>query len=223
MANGTCSVIENGKPCGKPARTRGWCGKHYMRWLQHGDPLIVQHIVGDDEARFWSKVNKNGPIPERRPELGPCWVWTGSTDKAGYGQFAMGRSSVYAHRWICELKTGEIPDGHEVDHLCKNTGCVNYVSHLEVVTALKNCLRSDGVTAINARKTHCDRNHEFTEANTRWLDGGRRRSCLTCERINRAAWHAGRSEAAKEAKRRTERERYRARQAALGQQVIPRV
>lgn len=198
MPNGICSINDN---CSKggPLK-RGWCVKHYERWRQHGDPLLTRRIVGDDEARFWSKVDKNGPIPERRPDLGPCWVWTCKTDRAGYGQFPVGGSTAYAHRWICEFEAGLIPDGYEVDHLCKNTSCVNYVSHLEVVTSRENCLRSDGVTAVNARKTHCDRNHEFTEANTRWLDGGRRRSCLECERITKAAWNAGMSDEARAAK-----------------------
>lgn len=188
--NATCSVIEAGSPCPNPARTRGWCAKHYGRWLNHGNPLTTAHIVRDHERRFWSKVNKDGPIPERRPDLGQCWVWTAKTDRAGYGQFPMGKSSVYAHRWICEFTNGPIPDGYEVDHLCFNTSCVNYVSHLEVVTSRTNCLRSDGVTAINARKTHCDKGHEFTEANTRWLSNPRRRSCKKCERLRGPAGNA---------------------------------
>lgn len=36
---------------------------------------------------FWPKVDLNGPIPEHRPELGPCWVWTGhKLKKSGYGR-----------------------------------------------------------------------------------------------------------------------------------------
>lgn len=32
-----CSIPE----CGKPARGRGWCGTHWLRWRKHGDPTIV--------------------------------------------------------------------------------------------------------------------------------------------------------------------------------------
>lgn len=167
--------------CEDPALARGWCCKHYNRWLKHGDPLFALTIYRDDERRFWSKVNKNGPVPVRRPDLGPCWVWTGSTDAAGYGRFSLGKSGgTTAHRWICELKLGPIPEGYDPDHLCFNTGCVNYVSHLEIVTKRENILRSNGLGAINARKAFCKRGHPFDEANTIWRDG--RRACRTCER-----------------------------------------
>lgn len=32
-----CSI----KDCGKPTQSRGWCSKHYQRWLKYGDPLKV--------------------------------------------------------------------------------------------------------------------------------------------------------------------------------------
>ncbi|MBU6428993.1 MAG: hypothetical protein KGR26_08285, partial [Cyanobacteria bacterium REEB65] len=25
---------------------------------------------------FWAQVDKDGPIPSHRPDLGPCWIWT---------------------------------------------------------------------------------------------------------------------------------------------------
>src|ERR1039458_7465162 len=36
----------------------GWCSKHWQRWRKTGDPLATKVIMGDDEARFWSKVNR---------------------------------------------------------------------------------------------------------------------------------------------------------------------
>jgi hypothetical protein len=125
-----CS-IEN---CDKFVEGHGFCRKHYERWRAHGDPHFTAFIRGNDEARFWSKVDKNGPVPERAPHLGPCWIWTGPTDHAGYGEITVGGTKIHASRYICGLKLGVIPDGHEPDHLCKNTGCVNYESHLEIVT-----------------------------------------------------------------------------------------
>ena|ERR1700694_1946906 len=72
--------------CSRPAKKRGWCSAHYERWRRHGDPLGgASDRGGDPMLRFWLKVNQNGPVPEHRPELGPCWVWTaaleGSTRK----------------------------------------------------------------------------------------------------------------------------------------------
>lgn len=175
----TCSIED----CDNPRLARGWCQKHWRRWRKHGDPLARKTVRADPEARFWAFVNKNGSVPARRPELGPCWMWTGGTDKAGYGRFSVGKREARAARYIWELKVEPIPAGYEPDHLCRNTGCVNYESHLEVVTGRENTLRSDGVTAINARKTHCKNGHEFTPENTRVTqrpDGRSRRTCKTC-------------------------------------------
>jgi hypothetical protein len=55
------------------------------------DPILIE--------RFWSKVNKDGPIPASCPELGPCWLWTRSCYYNGYGQFAYGNRASSARRW----------------------------------------------------------------------------------------------------------------------------
>jgi hypothetical protein len=49
---------------------------------------MPRHV--DIARRFWSKVDKNGPVPPHRPELGQCWVWTGSVQPRGYGTFSVG-------------------------------------------------------------------------------------------------------------------------------------
>lgn len=73
---------------------------------------------------FWKKVNKDGPIPKARPELGPCWIWVGAKDDSGYGTFA-GRG---AHRQVMGN-----PTGFDVHHKCFNPSCVRD-SHLQVIT-----------------------------------------------------------------------------------------
>lgn len=79
--------------------------------------------------RFWSKVNKNGPVPEHRPELGPCHIWTGWINtETLYGElsFTKGEESWKdgAHRVSWELQVGPIPDGLWVLHKCDNPACV---------------------------------------------------------------------------------------------------
>ncbi len=79
---------------------------------------------------FWSNVNKNGPTPEHKPELGPCWLWTGATNKAGYGVFRLNGRLQYAHRISLSLKLGQIPRSRQVMHKCDNPPCVNNETHL---------------------------------------------------------------------------------------------
>jgi hypothetical protein len=86
-------------------------------------------------GRFWEKVNKNGPIPPDRPDLGPCWIWHGAITR-GYGTFRIGKEvngTALAHRLSYQWLVGPLPDGLELDHLCFVRCCVN-PAHLEPVT-----------------------------------------------------------------------------------------
>jgi hypothetical protein len=153
---------------------------HYQRWRQSGDPTATTVIVGDDEARFWSHVGKNGPIPERRPDLGPCWVWTGAVDRKGYAIWWADGVKCVASRWAYGHFVGPvIPAELQADHLCFNTSCVNFETHLEPVTPQENNRRSTSPSAANVQKTHCTQGHEYDEANTYVIRTGGRR-CRRC-------------------------------------------
>lgn len=54
-----------------------------------------------------------------------CWIWTGSLNKTGYGQFGVGGKAVLAHRMSYELFKGPIPKGMHILHSCDNPSCVN--------------------------------------------------------------------------------------------------
>lgn len=88
--------------------------------------------------RFWSKVDKAGPIPIGTPAVGPCWVWTGATNPAGYGNFYRERRYINAHVVAWELEFGPVPKGMRVDHRCYVSGCVR-ASHLRLLTNRQNC------------------------------------------------------------------------------------
>lgn len=86
-------------------------------------------ITERDRSRFWRNVNKDGPTPTHRPELGPCWLWVAGKFSDGYGcaytQTKGHRHNARAHRVAWEMMRGEIPDGFSVCHHCDNPPCVN--------------------------------------------------------------------------------------------------
>ncbi len=87
--------------------------------------------------RFWKKIDKNGPIPEQCPELGPCWIWTAFKDEVGRGQIATSKGLRHAHKVSWMLHGRTIPEGMCLLHRCDNTGCPN-PDHLRLGTQLEN-------------------------------------------------------------------------------------
>jgi hypothetical protein len=108
-----------------------------------------------------------------------CWIWQASKLKSGYGLFTNeNRKTVTAHRWIWEYTHGAIPDEMVIDHICRNTSCVN-PKHLQVITQSENIKRS--LTVIRrSERTHCRNGHEFTPQNTKYVTGQRGRRCGIC-------------------------------------------
>jgi hypothetical protein len=87
----------------------------------------------------------------------PCWVWQKSILAVGYGCVRINAKTKYAHRVYYERLVGPIPDGLELDHLCRNRACVN-PEHLEAVSHRVNArrgartkLRFDEVVEIKRR------------------------------------------------------------------------
>lgn len=123
--------------CDEKPKRRGLCEKHAKRLVNHGETTEPR------ERRFWAKVNKYGPLPELRPDLGPCWIYTGYVDPdTGYGQYGGKGGTRLPHRIAYEYSLGAIPKGLHLDHLCKRRICCR-PSHLEPVTPLENIRRGD--------------------------------------------------------------------------------
>jgi hypothetical protein len=102
-----CSV------CGAPARARGFCQTHYHRWYIHGDPLTTKRILGNDRARFESKVDRTGG-------LAACHPWLGARQTGGWGYFWLGDRMRSAHTVAWQFAHGPVPAGQELDHECHN-------------------------------------------------------------------------------------------------------
>ena len=129
----------------------------------------------DTEARFWPKVDRSG---------GPdaCWRWLAAKSGNGYGAFYFRGRWGLAYRCAYELLVGPIPEGLQIDHLCRVRDCVN-PTHLEPVTHRENLLRGEGVAAQHAAKTHCPRGHPYSGVNLYVYPAPRgQRECRECRR-----------------------------------------
>lgn len=131
-------------------RPPGWVNPMKGRPNGKGRPLA---------ERFWEKVQK--------ADGDACWLWTGSSrhQKYPYGCIWANGKAQWAHRVAWELERGPIPDGMQIDHICKNPQCVR-PDHLRLVTPRQNWVDySDSPIARNAMKTHCKFGHPLTPEN----------------------------------------------------------
>jgi len=108
-----------------------------------------------------------------------CWEWQAGKDGGGYGSVMIRRKRYGVHRLAYLEWVGPIPEGMEIDHLCRNRKCFNPY-HLEAVTGRINKLRGIGFVAKHALATHCPKGHPYDETNTYVRKGTGYRDCKTC-------------------------------------------
>ena len=125
--------------------------------------------------RFWEKVDKSAP--------NGCWVWTGArTHGHGTIHVAMPNKLDYTHRVVFGLLGQEIPEGMQVDHICRNRLCCN-PDHLRFVTRDQNVVENSlSPSALNKAKYYCKRGHPLAGENLR-LNRRGHRSCIARDKL----------------------------------------
>lgn len=116
-----CGCGEKTQLAPKSYTDRGWV---------RGQP--VQYLCGHN--------NTKSPVQYTVNPLTQCWEWQRVKNSEGYGQLYVDGVKVYAHRYFYEQKYGLLPEGYEVDHLCRNRACAN-PEHMETVTHAENTQR----------------------------------------------------------------------------------
>lgn len=171
---GTCT--EPG--CDEPHRSNGLCALHYGRKQRTGST----QLANPPSEKPWSHLKRSADPLDRlmaRIEMveSGCWLWLDTLNPGGYGSFRMNGTRMGAHRASYILHVGEIPQGLDLDHLCRVRRCVN-PSHLEPVTRSVNLARGVG-GGWNRNITNCSKGHPFNEENT-YQDPRGYRGCRTC-------------------------------------------
>jgi hypothetical protein len=174
----SCSAINPNSRDGKrPYRSHVWAeefvnGSNRLRCVRC---KTLNNVAVPADVRFWDYVDKNGPVPKHRPELGPCWLWTGRINTTGgYPYWNVPPKCIRAHRQAWFLTHGSLPEPPlHLDHLCKMRSCVN-PTHLEAVTLKENARRR--------RWEFCKRGHRLAPPNLYFAPKDKKRRCLACTR-----------------------------------------
>jgi HNH endonuclease len=133
------------------------------------------------KANFWRHV-------ERRED---CLIWVGCRTKKGYGHFMYRNRKLYAaHRLAWIWANGQIPNGMQIDHLCRNRSCVNPV-HMELVTNKINQFRGQSVSGLSFWKIRCSEGHLLLGDNLYpWQKN--RRTCRICHNARETRYREAR-------------------------------
>lgn len=148
------------------------------------DPRYLK-MSNADPAKQRAKL-----LAKRQVTDAGCWQWPGQKTMGGYGTMRTGPGAKdYVHRISHRLWIGPIPEGFDVDHLCRNTLGYN-PAHLEAVTPRENWSRSMNAAAVVTRTNRCGKGHDMADAYITKTTGARR--CRPCVRVQQDRYRAKR-------------------------------
>lgn len=167
------------------------------RAVRHGEIMLVMHNENLVSNPFINKLSSDSELERRLFKrivitASGCWEWQSTKTPDGYGKIVVAwkkRQPVrrFAHRIAYQLKVGAIPEGYDIDHLCRNRSCVN-PAHLEPVTRKENVKRGNVPALMKAKaqnQTHCKRGHLLAGDN---LVSERKEKGLRLCKICRTNW-----------------------------------
>lgn len=172
-----------------------WSVKEVEILKEHYESSSKEEIIRLLPNRKWSAIRAKAhkmKITHKSPLLRfysniyfsetNCWIWMGSLQgNKKYGLFCLHGKRIGAHRASYEIFIDSIPLNKEIDHLCKNSLCVNPL-HLEIVTHKENLLRGNSFSGINSKKTHCVNGHKLDKDNLYIIKGYVSRVCKECRK-----------------------------------------
>jgi hypothetical protein len=148
--------------------------------MTEANPIPHVRHSGPWKTRTLAKAVADAMLKVKKDAVNGCWNWAGYVTARGYGRAQVKARFYPIHRLVWMELRGPIPDGLELDHLCRNRICVN-PAHLEPVTNRENNLRGFSPAAVNARKTACKAGHPLSGDNLKMRRG--KRECKECLRI----------------------------------------
>jgi hypothetical protein len=164
-----------------------WCGCGQPAPLAKQTNKAIGSRIGEPlryvRGHFQVRTQERYCIEDHGYEGGPCWIWQRHINDQGYG--VVGRRG-RAHRLMYEEMVGPIPEGLELDHLCRVRACVN-PAHLEPVTGAENVRRGNSPSVVTARALRCQRGHDLSSVEAWYVSPSGHRSCKECRRLSMVA------------------------------------